>query len=1211
MASKPKENETIGNKSNLKSEISAIIFILLAILLGIALYSSSLSGLLGQYIHDFLLGIFGPSIFISPIFLAYIGIKILINKQYHFEEKKILHILIIVFVLSALYQSIVYTKAEFEKHLAYYIDTIYLKNRRSNKIEAVKMLQFIYKGSISPTFVYELNKFPFGGVIGSSISLGISNLIGDLANCVFLSFSFFIELIILFDFSLSNFYLKCKKAFHVLWVKFTVKKNEQKGDNQADKDSIEDRIKEKSSSVSITEESINSENKHKVIFKNKRFNTLSKLNILDRIKGRGFSRVMASNNNFPFFTFDESDKHRIIKQKRPKSSGILGFEDIELVNKNKRERRINKKDRHQVIRNNIENNFKKLASQSLNNNYEEKLPRFLNQEDIINKVNVPNGKTLPQFLKDLDESIPEDNSSRVDLNQYSNNNLSELLISNKENKENERTVDFSEFKNLAQRNSRDSNDQVLRDNLQKMFQDFAVNVSQKQENYACEAVSSNSNNSIEANEELSPLENFNDRVTTTADEELLQASNVQQQFGNIFEINQQDYFEDAVPDYLKNNSSMLEDDYFLTGDGVLSEDEKRRALLEYQNRIADKQINHKLDRQNKVDYSHNLHQTDETLTDEDSSDEKFIDEKLTEDNLANENLTYLVDKKVDSELDSDKKTKTIQKSGFINNLSKIQPSNENNVINNEISHNNKGLVFYDKPYIFPPLSLLSPANHNSRANRAEIEHMAVKLVELLKSFGVETKLSNITSGPTITRFELTPGVGVRVNKILNLSEDIALGLAATGIRIEAPIPGRSAVGIEIPNRVKETVYLRPLLEEKVFTENKSKLAAPIGRDIPGEAIICDISKMPHLLVAGATGSGKSVCINAILISLLFRATPKDLRLILIDPKVVELSLYNGIPHLLTPVVTDPQKAANTLNWAVQEMDRRYKLFAKSNCKDIARYNLHIDKKVKDKQAERNDMYARAKRNDPLKSDKEIRELINASLPLPADEKLPLILIVIDELADLMAAAHQDVETSIARLTAKARAAGMHLIIATQRPSVDVITGTIKANTPSRLAFAVSSQVDSRTILDRNGAESLLGKGDMLYHPLTENKAKRGQAALVSDAEAEAVVEFIKANNCSELNEELSEEIQGASSNVSNANSVKDELYEEAIEVILEVGSASASVLQRRLNIGYPRAARLIDTLEDDHIIGPHEGSKPRKLKITRAEWDEIKANFNE
>ncbi|NJP39949.1 DNA translocase FtsK [Oscillospiraceae bacterium HV4-5-C5C] len=479
-----------------------------------------------------------------------------------------------------------------------------------------------------------------------------------------------------------------------------------------------------------------------------------------------------------------------------------------------------------------------------------------------------------------------------------------------------------------------------------------------------------------------------------------------------------------------------------------------------------------------------------------------------------------------------------------------------------------------RPYRLPPAKLLNPDEAaNTAQDRGQITAMGKKLEDTLHSFGVEAKVINITTGPAITRFELTPGVGVKVSRITNLSDDIALSLAAVGVRIEAPIPGKSAIGIEIPNKKTTAVLLRPLIESQSFRQAQSRLTVALGRDIPGAPILCDLGKMPHLLIAGATGSGKSVCINSILISLLYRCNPYEVKLLMIDPKVVELSVYNGIPHLLAPVVTDPKKAANTLNWAVVEMTKRYDLFAKKGVRDLASYNQ--------------------------------------AMKAENGEKLPLIILVIDELSDLMNTAPHEVEDAIARLTAMARAAGMHLIIATQRPSVDVITGVIKANIPSRIAFMVSSQVDSRTILDMSGAEKLLGKGDMLYAPQSAPKPIRGQGAFITEKEVERVVAFCKAQNTAGYDDDLAQEItttQAAAAAGDNASdNDQDDMFNEAVETILDTGYASVSILQRRLNIGYPRAGKLIDAMERAGYIGPFEGSKPRKLLLTRVQWEQIKS----
>jgi len=485
------------------------------------------------------------------------------------------------------------------------------------------------------------------------------------------------------------------------------------------------------------------------------------------------------------------------------------------------------------------------------------------------------------------------------------------------------------------------------------------------------------------------------------------------------------------------------------------------------------------------------------------------------------------------------------------------------------------LALPKQPYRVAPSSLLLPdiKDDSGKSNQAALIAQGKKLEDTLASFGVVAKVVNITHGPAITRFELTPGPGIKVSRIVNLTDDLALAMAAFGVRIEAPIPGKSAIGIEIPNVETTPVTLRSLIDSPGFKKNTTPLVAALGRDIPGNPIFCDLAKMPHLLIAGATGSGKSVCINSILISILCKATPDQVKLIMIDPKVVELSIYNGIPHLLAPVVTDPKKAANTLNWAVGEMTRRYGFFAEASVRDFRGYNEEL-----------------SKRKEP---------------------PIPLILIVIDELADLMQVAAKEVEESIARLTAMARAAGIHLLIATQRPSVDVITGVIKANIPSRIAFAVASQVDSRTILDMAGAEKLLGKGDMLYYPQSAAKPQRGQGAFVSDAEVESVIEYLKSQNMGTYDPEEAEAIISATPGGLKANerdpADEDELLPQAVEIVLLAGCASVSILQRRMNIGYPRAARLVDRMQEKGYIGPFEGSKPRKLLISQSQWLEIQA----
>ncbi len=476
-------------------------------------------------------------------------------------------------------------------------------------------------------------------------------------------------------------------------------------------------------------------------------------------------------------------------------------------------------------------------------------------------------------------------------------------------------------------------------------------------------------------------------------------------------------------------------------------------------------------------------------------------------------------------------------------------------------------------YTFPPVDLLMKAKSPSggQDKPEDLRTQAKKLIDTLASFGVEAKVLEVSKGPSVTRFELQPSAGVKVSKIVNLADDIALNLAAFGVRIEAPIPGKAAVGIEIPNKSTSMVALRDVIESEQFRSFDSKTAFAMGKDISGEPVVSDISKMPHMLIAGATGSGKSVCINSLITSILYKADPNQVKLILIDPKVVELGVYNGIPHLLIPVVTDPRRAAGALNWAVQEMVKRYSMFATANVRDIKGYNEYA--------------------------------------ALSGDRQLEQIIIVIDELADLMMVSPHEVEDSICRLAQMARAAGMHLVIATQRPSVDVITGLIKANVPSRIAFSVSSQIDSRTILDMGGAEKLLGKGDMLFLPMGASKPKRLQGAFVSDKEIERIVEFVKSDSTAHYNEDIIEHIEnGSDDHSSGDDSDADDLLPQAIEIVVEIGQASASLLQRKLKVGYSRAGRLIDQLEERGIIGPHEGSKPRKVLMSRSEFQEMMVN---
>lgn len=481
-------------------------------------------------------------------------------------------------------------------------------------------------------------------------------------------------------------------------------------------------------------------------------------------------------------------------------------------------------------------------------------------------------------------------------------------------------------------------------------------------------------------------------------------------------------------------------------------------------------------------------------------------------------------------------------------------------------------------YTLPPVGLLNFGSHASTKDvSSELKNNAQRLIETLHSFNVEATITDISRGPTVTRYELKPAAGIRISKITNLSDDIALNLAATHVRIEAPIPGKAAVGIEIPNSVKNMVYMRELIDTPEFSQQRSKLSAGLGKDIAGNCVYCDIAKMPHLLIAGTTGSGKSVCMNSIIVSILYRARPDEVKFLMIDPKQVEFSRYAGIPHLLVPVVTDAKKASGALGWAVSEMLQRYNKFSETGVRDIDGYNKYVSK------------------HEDL-------------------EPMPKICIFIDELADLMMAAPKEVEDSICRLAQMARAAGMHLVIATQRPSVDVITGLIKANISSRIALTVSSQVDSRTILDAGGAEKLLGNGDMLYNPIGASKPIRVQGCFIDDEEIESLCDYIKKQGESEYDVNIQKEIEEKAVKDKKSpfegeeeNENYDPLFEKAAEVVIESGTASTSFLQRKLSVGYARGAKIIDQLQDYGVIGPPDGSKPRKVLMNMQMWLEKRA----
>lgn len=544
-------------------------------------------------------------------------------------------------------------------------------------------------------------------------------------------------------------------------------------------------------------------------------------------------------------------------------------------------------------------------------------------------------------------------------------------------------------------------------------------------------------------------------------------------------------------------------------------------------------------------------------------DDDFIDIKIND--SSNTKNTEAVDKKEDDlkakeNPKTDKKPKTIKKE--IEKTQKTEETEDNNEeIDIEKEIHKEDIVHYE----FPSLDLLKEVEVTNTSSKGKEIKDNIKIIQdTLNNFGVDAKVIGVNSGPTITSYEISLAAGVKVSKILSLSDNLALALATTDIRILAPIPGKSAVGIEVPNKNKDTLLLKEILDSDEFRNLKSKLPLALGKDVTGNTIISSIANMPHLLIAGATGSGKSVCINTIIMSILYKARPDEVKLIMIDPKVVELNVYNNIPHLLIPVVTNAKKAQFSLNWAVQEMEKRYQLFAKNNVKDMQSYN----------------------------------ELDTIT------EKMPQIVIIIDELADLMMVAATEVEDAICRLAQMARAAGMHLIVATQRPSVDVITGTIKANIPSRISFQVSSQIDSRTILDMSGAEKLLGKGDMLYYPSNLSKPIRVQGAFVSDKEVKRVCDFIRNQGEANYNQDAVESI--STNNTSQTmQDDKDELYDEAVKLVVADGQASISYLQRKLKIGYSRAARIVDQMEEMGVVSGYDGSKPRKVLIEEEDLENL------
>lgn len=566
----------------------------------------------------------------------------------------------------------------------------------------------------------------------------------------------------------------------------------------------------------------------------------------------------------------------------------------------------------------------------------------------------------------------------------------------------------------------------------------------------------------------------------------------------------------------------------------LEEKEKKKELKESKKKEIKKVEEKELD--NSEDLS-------ESLVIKDYSEDSIPENKDFEDVAYTDNIEFTNDATIETQDDEEEVIDTIK---------------------DDIEHKKEEEFIYT----YPDTALLDRIPSKGNFSKDEVLEKGKIIENTMKNFGIDSKVVAINRGPVITSYELKPAPGIKLSRIVGLSDNIAMALASSDLRIEAPIPGKTVVGIEVPNKDKDSVALKELIESQEFKNSKSDIPLTLGKDVEGNILISGMEDMPHLLIAGATGSGKSVCINSIITSVIYKSSPKDVKLMLIDPKVVELSVYNGTPHLLIDVVTNPKKAAFALNWAVDEMEKRYEAFAENHVRDLKGYNKKMMAEGKE------------------------------------DEKLPKILIIVDELADLMMVASKEIEEYIARLAQKARAAGMHLILATQRPSVDIITGTIKANVPSRIAFAVASSVDSRTILDMGGAEKLLGKGDMLFYPSKYPKPKRIQGAFISDGEVERLVDFVKSNN--EIKNTVESKIEQAIEDKKvNIDNEKDPLFKEAVELVVNDEQASISYIQRKLKVGYSRAGRIVDQMEEMGIIGPHEGSKPRKLLKTKEELDMI------
>lgn len=1177
-------NETIKQKSN---EMMGIVFIALALFFSLAFYLPAIrSGFLGIFMLKISKGLFGVSAMVLPLIFLYIGLDFLLERRKNLTKTRVIHAFLALILISAFLNTVSMDYDSFIRVLAV------SHNLSPEQLKASSFIVDMWNLGYSNQNFTALKSLIPGGVLGSTLSCALNTFFGKIGSLIIISALLICQAILLFNLSISRLLKNTGKTFKSdLISSLKYKWNLSKGDKAA----------LKNAEIYMEENEVQTSQ----LYYEHADQALKQSTLDNDIAMAQDYRRLAS---LPVESMSQEEYERyleLLQYRRekvpPKYNPAFGKED-ELNTWLKRNPEMDDVDNEPYLRSvpayNGNNIFSKavvsagkfLQDNILNDEYQDKvegkinlvksgsLEERKNVDSSVNKVETGNEREINTFntedasnfstgnknyrkmqlkparmvnpvpigkilsddeIWERPDPLEEDlHVRRVSSTETQISNL-EILSKNEESISKPKVPEIGSFYGVKQGEKSNLHLMNMSEDGRSYVQvDKFKNIALSNDNPLSKFRSAASESSSQTGyiDHLlstgSEIIDMSGETKTSADEEKIQRSN---QDTVNYELNSTD-------NYLSNDTDIL-----------------RTENSENFNVELSKRIN-------------NVHQ-DEAA--------KYIDFG------EGTRLSFIDDESFNTRRVHTLEEKSSLSADALDNVSLNLKLTGGKLINSvEKTMLNKGLL-RKMTYRRPPLAMLKPETANLKVDKEALQAEALHLEETLQSFGVNAKVINVTTGPSITRFEVQPGVGVKVSKIVSLADDIALSLAATSVRIEAPIPGKPAVGIEIPNKETKAVGLRALLEDESFVSAESPLTVALGRDISGMPVLCDLSKMPHLLIAGATGSGKSVCINSILVSLLYKSNPDKVKLILIDPKVVELKVYNDIPHLIAPVVTDPKKAANTLNWALAEMARRYALFAEKNVRNIKSYNESLKNKAN--LGDYND-----------------------------EEFLPLILIVIDELADLMATAANDVEDAIARLTAMSRAAGIHLIIATQRPSVDVLTGVIKANIPSRIAFSVSSQIDSRTILDGAGAEKLLGKGDMLYAPLDASKSIRAQGAFVSDSEVEALVDYVKTQNFHEYDEVIVNAINSAqTANNSGTDTMAEDasgedpaLIKEAMNLILEYGQASTSVLQRRLRLGHSRASRIIDYFEEKGYIGPYCGSKPRELRINRRQWEEILSEEN-